>query len=108
MAILAKENTAGASSPPRRLGLAGRGEARAGFLFALPWMVGLTIFTIIPLLLTFYIAQTKFQIVGAPKYVGLANYAAMWIDPVLKNTCMIDKVGGSVSFYDTKVNLIKV
>ena len=83
MAILAKENTAGASSPPRRLGLAGRGEARAGFLFALPWMVGLTIFTIIPLLLTFYIAQTKFQIVGAPKYVGLANYAAMWIDPAM-------------------------
>ena len=83
MAILAKENTAGASSPPRCLGLAGRGEARAGFLFALPWMVGLTIFTIIPLLLTFYIAQTKFQIVGAPKYVGLANYAAMWIDPAM-------------------------
>ncbi len=46
-------------------------------------MVGLTIFTIIPLLLTFYIAQTKFQIVGAPKYVGLANYAAMWIDPAM-------------------------
>jgi len=83
MAILAQENTAGASSPPRRLRRAGRGEARAGFLFALPWMVGLTIFTIIPLLLTFYIAQTKFQIVGPPKYVGLANYAAMWIDPAM-------------------------
>jgi tetrathionate reductase subunit A len=26
----------------------------------------------------------------------------------LKNTCMIDKVGGCVSFYDTMVKLVKV
>jgi tetrathionate reductase subunit A len=39
---------------------------------------------------------------------GIHANAAMWIDPNLKNTCMIDKVGGSVSFYDTKVELIKV
>jgi multiple sugar transport system permease protein len=45
--------------------------------------VGLTIFTIVPLLLTFYIAQTKFQIVGPPKYVGFANYEAMWTDPAV-------------------------
>ncbi len=39
---------------------------------------------------------------------GIHANAAMWIDPNLKNTCMIDKVGGSVSFYDTMVQLIKV
>lgn len=39
---------------------------------------------------------------------GVHANAAMWIDPNLKNTCMIDKVGGSVSFYDTKVKLVKV
>jgi multiple sugar transport system permease protein len=65
----------------QRKGRAGRSEARAGFFFALPWMLGLTVFTIIPLLLTFYIAQTKFQITGAPKWVGLQNYEAMWTDP---------------------------
>jgi tetrathionate reductase subunit A len=27
----------------------------------------------------------------------------MWIDPHLKNTCMVDKVDGIVFFYDTKV-----
>jgi hypothetical protein len=32
----------------------------------------------------------------------------MWIDPHLKNTCFIDKVGGSVSFYDTRVRLVPV
>ena len=38
---------------------------------------------------------------------GIQANAAMWIDPYLKNTCMLDPVGGSVSFYDTKVKLIK-
>jgi anaerobic selenocysteine-containing dehydrogenase len=39
---------------------------------------------------------------------GVHANAAMWTDPHLKNTCFIDKVGGSVSFYDTKVKLVPV
>jgi anaerobic selenocysteine-containing dehydrogenase len=39
---------------------------------------------------------------------GVHANAAMWIDPHLKNTCMLDKVGGSVSFYDTRVRLVPV
>jgi len=39
---------------------------------------------------------------------GVHANAAMWVDPYLKNTCMLDPVGGSVSFYDTKVKLVKV
>ena len=43
---------------------------------------------------------------GEPRRAkGIHANAAMWIDPVLKNTCMIDPVGGSVSFYDTHVRL---
>jgi anaerobic selenocysteine-containing dehydrogenase len=37
---------------------------------------------------------------------GIHANAAMWIDPALKNTCMLDPVGGSVSFYDTYVRLV--
>jgi anaerobic selenocysteine-containing dehydrogenase len=37
---------------------------------------------------------------------GFHANAAMWIDPHLENTCLIDKVGGSVSFYDTVVKLL--
>ncbi|MEW6526240.1 MAG: molybdopterin-dependent oxidoreductase [Spirochaetota bacterium] len=40
---------------------------------------------------------------------GIHANAAMWTDPSLRNnTCLLDPVGGSVSFYDTKVRLIKV
>jgi multiple sugar transport system permease protein len=75
------DTTLAGATPPRRNRKAGRAEARAGVIFALPWMVGMTLFVLIPLLLTFYIAQAKFQIVGPPKYVGLQNYEQLWSDP---------------------------
>jgi anaerobic selenocysteine-containing dehydrogenase len=49
------------------------------------------------------------RIRGEPqRAAGLHANAAMWVDPALKNTCMVDPVGGSVSFYDTTVRLIPV
>jgi anaerobic selenocysteine-containing dehydrogenase len=47
-----------------------------------------------------------YTVKGEPRRAkGIHANAAMWTDPVLKNTCMIDPVGGSVSFYDTHVQL---
>jgi len=46
------------------------------------------------------------RIAGEPRRAaGIHANAAMWIDPTLKNTCLLDPVGGSVSFYDTQVSL---
>lgn len=36
---------------------------------------------------------------------GIHANAAMWTDPTVRNTCMFDPVGGSVSFYDTRISL---
>jgi anaerobic selenocysteine-containing dehydrogenase len=45
----------------------------------------------------------------ASRAKGIHANAAMWTDSSLRNnTCLIDPVGGSVSFYDTKVKLVKV
>jgi|GEM_PF-17952 len=56
-------------------------EERAGqkyfFLFAAPCIVGLSIFTIWPLLLSFWWAQTDYNLVDPPQYVGLAQYRAL-------------------------------
>ena len=43
----------------------------------------------------------------ARRSAGVNANAAMWIDPFLKNTCMLDPMGGSVSFYDTMVRIEK-
>lgn len=50
------------------------------------------------------------RIKGDPRRAaGVHANAAMWTDPGLRhNTCLVDPVGGSVSFYDTKVRLEQV
>lgn len=39
---------------------------------------------------------------------GLCPNAAMRIDPVLKNASMTDPIGGSASFFETRVKIVKV
>lgn len=49
------------------------------------------------------------KIKGDPRRAtGVHANAAMRLDDYLKNTCLLDPIGGSVSFYDTKVKLVKV
>jgi anaerobic selenocysteine-containing dehydrogenase len=43
----------------------------------------------------------------ARRATGVHGNAAMRLDDHLGNTCLIDPVGGSVSFYDTRVRLVK-
>lgn len=44
---------------------------------------------------------------GEPRRAaGIHANASMWVDPDMKNTCFVDTVGGSVSFYDTHVTLV--
>lgn len=38
---------------------------------------------------------------------GLCPNAAMRVDEQLKNVCLTDPIGGSASFYDTRVNLVR-
>jgi multiple sugar transport system permease protein len=73
----------GSAARPRRRARASRAEARAGVLFALPWMTALLLFTLLPLIATFAISLTKFQLAGPPQFVGAGNYRAMWDDPAV-------------------------
>jgi len=43
----------------------------------------------------------------ARRGAGFNANAAMWTDPDLTNTCVMDPVGGSASFYDTMIRLTK-
>ncbi len=46
---------------------------------------------------------------GDPRRVkGFHANAAMLVDPYLKNTCLVDPVGGSAVFYDSQVKVVKV
>lgn len=49
------------------------------------------------------------RVAGDPRRAtGVHANAAMRLDDALKNTCLLDPVGGSVSFYDSKIKLVRV
>jgi multiple sugar transport system permease protein len=54
-----------------------RREARAGLLFVLPWLLSLLILTAYPVLATFYLSFTDYNVVQPPTWVGLHNYRTM-------------------------------
>jgi multiple sugar transport system permease protein len=49
-----------------------------GYLFILPVVLGLLIFTIGPMLASLYFSFTKFPILRSPEWVGLRNYVKMF------------------------------
>ena len=77
--------TALAARPARRRWSATRRrDARDGYLFILPWLLGFIIWTAGPVLASIAIAFTDWRIVTVPHFVGLANFAALLHDPRIR------------------------
>lgn len=51
-----------------------RRDLRNGLLFISPWLVGLLVFTLYPIVSSFYYSFTTYDIVSSAQFVGLANY----------------------------------
>src|SRR5262249_9678453 len=45
-----------------------------GYLFISPWLIGFIVFFLGPVIASFILSFTSWNIVGAPQWVGLANY----------------------------------
>jgi multiple sugar transport system permease protein len=54
-----------------------RKEERAGFLFASPWLVGVLLFVVGPILASVALSLTNWNLISSPKVVGLENYRDM-------------------------------
>jgi multiple sugar transport system permease protein len=59
---------------PRRISPLTLRNLRNGLLFIAPWLVGLLVFTIYPILASFYYSFTQYDVVSPPQFVGPANY----------------------------------
>jgi multiple sugar transport system permease protein len=64
-----------ASRPGR--GRISRKEERAALLFSSPWLVGLIVFTVGPILASVLLSITNWNLISSPRLVGLANYRGM-------------------------------
>lgn len=45
-----------------------------GLLFVSPWLFGFLALTVFPLLFSFYVSLTRYDLIGEPRFIGLANY----------------------------------
>jgi multiple sugar transport system permease protein len=67
---------------------AGR-DNKAAYLFLLPWLVGLVVITIGPMIASLYLSFTDYSLIEAPKWVGLANFTHMLHDPRLHQSLRV-------------------
>ena len=58
---------------------------RNGLLFCLPWLIGLTVFLLYPLLAAFYYSLCDYSVLLPPVFVGLDNYVALLHDSYFWN-----------------------
>ena len=52
----------------------------AGYLFISPWLIGFFAFTLLPLVGSFYLAFTDYNLTSAPEWIGLKNFQDMFFD----------------------------
>lgn len=74
-----------------------------GHLYIAPWLIGFFVFTFVPFIYSFYLGFTQWELIGAPKWVGLANYARL-----LTDTKFTQSLYNTVyfSFYSVPLSLI--
>jgi multiple sugar transport system permease protein len=51
-----------------------RKEAISGYLFISPWLIGFIVFFVGPIIASFILSFTRWNIVGSPTWIGLDNY----------------------------------
>src|SRR5690606_37462176 len=54
-----------------------RAEAAAAFGFLSPWLLGLVLITIGPMVASLVLSFTRYELSGSPEFVGLENYVRM-------------------------------
>ncbi|MFQ3565393.1 MAG: sugar ABC transporter permease [Aggregatilineales bacterium] len=69
------------AAPERRPRLSPqRREALTFYLLVSPWVIGFLAFTLFPLVVSFFISLTRWNMLSPPVWIGLDNYARMFSD----------------------------
>ncbi|HET9646920.1 MAG TPA: sugar ABC transporter permease [Microlunatus sp.] len=64
-------------------------DNKAGYLFLLPWLIGLVVITIGPMIASLYLSFTNYSLIQAPKWIGLQNYVRMLGDDRLHHSLKV-------------------
>jgi multiple sugar transport system permease protein len=73
----------GAPTRPGRLAPHEWRRLRTGLLFISPWIVGVLAFVVYPIVYSFLVSLTRYSGMSAPEWLGLRNYTAAAVDPLV-------------------------
>lgn len=74
-----------------------RREAVEGYLAISPWLLGLVIFTIGPIVASLYFSFTDYEVVKAPLWIGLENYQRLFTDRLFWQSLKVTGIYVAVS-----------
>jgi len=63
-------------------------QLRLGLLFASPWIVGLLVFNVYPIVASLYLSFTNYDLINVPHFVGLTNYRDLFANDPLFMTAL--------------------
>ena len=63
----------------RARGLSGGPDRYAGYVFVAPWFFGFLAFTLFPMLVSFYLSFTDYDMLSSPVWVGLKNFQDIFL-----------------------------
>ena len=63
-----------------------RRETWAAYAFLSPWLVGFLIFTSGPMVASFVLSLTEYDVLTPPRYIGLENYSTLVDDPKIRKS----------------------
>jgi multiple sugar transport system permease protein len=64
-------------------------DNKAAYLFLLPWLIGLVVITIGPMIASLYLSFTDYSLLAPPEWIGIKNYQRMFSDPRLLNSIRV-------------------
>ena len=86
---MAATSDTGTIYQPQKAGILGRlagaktsmqaQEAKWGYIFLLPWLLGLGIFWIGPILASAYFSVMEYDVLSAPEFIGIDNYVRAFV-----------------------------
>ena len=69
-----------------------RREAIEGYMFIAPWILGLLMFLLGPMLASLYFSLAKYELATPPVFVGLDNYRKLFSDPLFYQSLKVTAV----------------
>ncbi len=75
---MAVATAVGNQTQSRRMSRQERRNQRLGLLFIAPWLIGFIGLAVIPLMMSLYYSLTRYDLISAPKFIGMGNYVRLF------------------------------